>query len=251
MNPLRRAGRWVRERELAVLLALLVVVLGVWLFAALAGEVLEGDTQAFDAWALRSLRTASDPAQPVGPAWLAPMARDVTALGGWAVLGLVTVGVVGFLALGRQPRAAWVVIGAVLSGVALSQVVKALVARPRPTVVPHLTAVASASFPSGHSMLSAVVYLTLGTLAAGLLRRRAQRLWVLGTALVLTFLVGLSRVYLGVHYPTDVLGGWTGGLAWAALWWLLARRLQGSTPADNGMREAVLPRPRGTRISRR
>lgn len=230
MHPLQHARQWVRERELAVLVALLVVVVGVWIFGALAGEVVEGDTQAFDVWVLRSLRSASNPAQPVGPPWLAPVARDITALGGWAVLGLVTISVVGFLALGRDPRSAWVVAGAVLSGVAVSQVVKAVVARPRPTVVPHLTAVASASFPSGHSMLSAIVYLTLGTLAAGLLQRRSQRFWVLGTALVLTFLVGVSRVYLGVHYPTDVLAGWTAGLAWAALWWLLARSMRPAAP---------------------
>ncbi len=189
------------------------------------GEVLEGDTQAFDTWALRAMRNGDDLAQPLGPPWLAPMARDITSLGGWTVLTLVTVAVAGFVALGKEPRPAWVILGAVVSGVAFSQTVKALVARPRPTVVPHLAEAVSASFPSGHSMLSAVVYLTLGALAAGQIRRRGQRLWVLATALGVTFLVGVSRVYLGVHYPTDVLAGWTAGLAWAALWWLLARRL--------------------------
>lgn len=209
-----------------MLVALLVVVLAGVLVAGLADEVREGDTQAFDVRVLLALRTPADLARPIGPDWLPSAARDVTALGSWAVLGLVTAAVVGFLALGRHRRTPWLVAGAVISGVAVSEALKVLVDRPRPSVVPHLAEVATASFPSGHSMLSAVVYLTLGALAASLLERRGQRLFVLAVAVFVTGIVGLSRVYLGVHYPTDVLAGWAAGLAWAILWWLLARRLE-------------------------
>jgi undecaprenyl-diphosphatase len=118
------------------------------------------------------------------------------------------------------------VFGATSSGFALSVALKALFRRPRPEVVPHLMRAYSSSFPSGHSMISAVVYLTLGVLLAQLVHRRLLKFYFLMLAVLLTVLVGVSRVYLGVHYPTDVLAGWTAGLVWAVLGWLVQRALQ-------------------------
>jgi undecaprenyl-diphosphatase len=222
----RRIIEWLGGHELAVILGLLVVVAGTWGFFALAGEVLEGDTQKFDERIIRALRRPDDPATPIGPPWMEEVGRDITALGGVALIVLITGSVVGFLALDRKYGAMWFVLGATSSGFALSAALKALFRRPRPEVVPHLMKAYSSSFPSGHSMMSAVVYLTLGVLLARLVRTRRLKLYFLSLAVFLTFLVGVSRVYMGVHYPTDVLAGWTAGLVWAVLCWLVQRALQ-------------------------
>ena len=119
----------------------------------------------------------------------------------------------------------WLVLIAVVGGQVLSTTLKYFIDRPRPMIVPHLSQVYTTSFPSGHSMMSAVVYLTLGSLLGSSSAARAQVL-LLSVAMLLTFLVGVSRVYMGVHWPTDVLAGWTAGLVWAILCWLVARQLQ-------------------------
>ena len=216
---------------LATLLALAVVGLG---FIALSDEVREQETQHFDERVLLALRRADNPEEPVGPRWLAEVARDVTALGSVSVLTLVVCAVGGFLVLVRRWRTLALVVGSTVGGAVVNTLLKSLFARPRPTVVPHLTHVLTESFPSGHAMLSAIVYLTLGALLAQLVERRWQRAYLVGVALTLTLLIGLTRVYLGVHYPTDVLGGWMAGLAWALLTATLARAVKRRSP---GLRE--------------
>jgi undecaprenyl-diphosphatase len=218
--------RWLMNREAVVLGALLAVVGGLWGFSEIAGDVIEGDTQKIDEWTVRLMRRLDDPATPIGPKWLSEAALEITALGSITVLALVTFAVMGFLLLQKKSHAMWLVLGATVSGLAASTILKTAFARDRPEVVPHLTTVHTASFPSGHAMLSAVVYLTLGVLLARVERGWRVRAYVLGVALGLTFLVGVSRVYLGVHYPTDVLAGWTAGLCWAIVCWLVARWLQ-------------------------
>lgn len=212
--------------DLIVLVGGLVAVVAVWGFVALADEVVDGETHALDERILLALRNPDDLSDPLGPSWVEEVFRDLTALGGVAVLGLVTAAVVGFLLLTRTYHAVGLVLVATLGGLLLSTVLKDFFDRPRPDLVPHLSRVHTASFPSGHSMLSAVVYLTLGSLLDRLVRSPVLRLYVLGVAAMLTFLVGISRIYLGVHYPTDVLAGWAVGLAWAILCWLAARWLQ-------------------------
>lgn len=219
------------------LLGLLLVLVGCGLgFVALADEVREQETQSFDEAVVRALRRADDPSVSIGPPWLRLSALDVTALGGVTVLTLVTLAVCGFLALVRHFRSLLLVLGSTVGGAVLNFVLKAFFARPRPSVVPHLAEVGSASFPSGHAMLSAIVYLTLGALLAQLTERRWVKAYVLGAAVLLTFLVGLTRVFLGVHYLTDVLGGWMAGLAWAVSTSLLARAVKRRSPA---LREEV------------
>ena len=119
-----------------------------------------------------------------------------------------------------------------VSGELLNQVLKHAFNRPRPSVVPHLRAVFSTSFPSGHAMESAIVYLTLGAMLMRVAERRVTKLYILGIAMLLTFLVGVSRVFLGVHYPTDVIGGWIIGFAWASVCWLVAQRFEESAGID-------------------
>ena len=238
------------SQDLLLLLGVLVIVGGTWAFIELADEVSEGSTQRLDDYALRALRQRDDPSKPIGPKWLGEIGRDLTALGGIAALTLITLSVAGFLLIRRQYSAALLVIVATLGGLILSTIMKHAFDRPRPDIVPHLSDVYTSSFPSGHSMMSATVYLTLGALLARFVEQRRLKLYFLSVALLLTFLVGVSRVYMGVHYPTDVLAGWTAGLVWATLCWLVARYLQkrGAVEAPQGARaEEHCPRPPGWR----
>src|SRR5205814_964349 len=211
---------WLGSRDHLVLIAAVMIAGGTWGFIELMDAVRAGGTQRFDEWAVRTV------AGYHGPRWLEEVGRDITALGGVAILTLITAFVVGFLILRKKYHAAWFLLFATIGGVTLSSLLKHLVSRPRPDVVPWRSYVVTTSFPSGHSMLSATVYLTLGSLLARYTRDRALRLYFLAAAMFLAFLVGLSRVYMGVHYPTDVLAGWTAGGVWALLCWLAARILQ-------------------------
>ncbi len=215
------------SRPLGLLLLVGVCLLG---FVALSDEVSEGETQDFDERVLRMLRDPQDPSVARGPRWLPVSAEEITALGGVTVLFHVTLAVSGFLLQGRRYRTLVLVLLATVGGAGMNTLLKSLFSRPRPSVVPHLTEVMTQSFPSGHAMLSATVYLTLGGLLAQLAERRRLKAYVLGMSLLLPCMVGLTRVYLGVHYPTDVLAGWVAGLAWALLTALGARALHRRSP---------------------
>jgi undecaprenyl-diphosphatase len=212
--------------ELLPLIALVVVAGGIWVFADLADEVKEGGTRQIDTRILLALRNPADRSDPLGPPWVEETERDLTALGGVAVMGLLTLGVCGFLLIDGKNRAAVLVLIAVGGGLLWSTVLKHGFERPRPDLVPHGSYVYTSSFPSGHSTMAAATYLTLGALLARVQRRRRLKAFLLGFVILITLLVGVSRVYLGVHWPTDVLAGWTLGGLWALICWLLARWLQ-------------------------
>ena len=218
--------RRIRFPERAILLTLGLLAAMLWAFVAIADEVTEGDTQHFDERVLRALRQADDPAMPIGPEWLHEVARDITALGGMAVIPLMALAVLGYLVFAHKGRAALLVLVSVSGGLLASLALKQVFARERPSLVPHLDQVYTSSFPSGHSMLSAVTYLTLGALLARTTRDRTLKVYFLSIAAALSLLIGLSRIYLGVHYPTDVLAGWCAGIAWALLCAVVARWLQ-------------------------
>ena len=203
-------------RPLLGFLAVIVLSLG---FLYLADEVLEGDISVLDDAAFHLLRS------PNAPAWLTEMARDVTALGSFAVLGIVLVVAATGLFLADRNHAAWLSLATVLGGTALSTALKMGFDRPRPQW-PGAPAVFTASFPSGHAMLTAVTFLTLGVLLARMTEHRRLKVFALGTAITLTILVGLTRIHLGVHYASDVLAGWVVGGAWALLCWSVALHLQ-------------------------
>src|SRR5690606_9722957 len=185
-----------------------------------------GDTRAIDETLLLAMRNPADASDPLGPEWVEEIGRDVTGLGGVAVLVFISLAACGWLALVGQWRAMLFVVLAIGGGILLSTLLKDVFDRPRPDLVPHGSRVYSASFPSGHSMMSAVTYLTLGALLARFQSRYRLKLYILFLAVVLALAVGVSRVYLGVHWPTDVLAGWTAGAAWAIFCWLIARFLQ-------------------------
>lgn len=225
-GPVWAALRWLGARERGVLLALLVVVGGGWLFAEIADEVFEGETRVIDERVLLLFRAADDPADPLGPSWVEETARDITGLGGIGVLTFVTLASAGFLALQGKTHLAVYVVAAVAGGMLLSMLLKAGFDRPRPELVPHGQVVYTSSFPSGHSMMSAVAYLTLGALLASAYPSPLLKAYLLGLAVLLCVAIGISRLYLGVHWPTDVLGGWTAGCVWALACWSFARYLR-------------------------
>jgi undecaprenyl-diphosphatase len=194
-----------------------------WGFIELLDDVMEGDTRAADEAIILAFRVPGDRADPLGPPWLEEAMRDITALGSTPTLVIAMLAVFGFLALARAWRPAIFALAASGGGLIVSSLLKYTIDRPRPDLVPHGNIVYTASFPSGHSMMSAVVYLTLATLVTRLIERKRLKGYALGVAMMLTLLVGISRVYLGVHWPSDVLAGWAAGAAWALGCWVIAR----------------------------
>lgn len=219
----------VREQGWWVLIVALIIGAASWGFAEIADEVMEGESKDFDHAVMLALNG--------GPDWLTFMARDITALGGTIVLLLVTIAALGYLLLKRQLTAALFVFVSVAGGTLISTLLKHVFDRPRPDVVPHAVEVSSASFPSGHSMLAMVTYLTLGAVMAEVQPHRRMKIYLLLWAVCISLLVGVTRVHLGVHWPTDVLGGWCVGTAWALLcgsvaYWLKRRGMIEAGPKD-------------------
>lgn len=204
-------------------LALLAIVVGtVWAFVELADEMLEGELQELDARLLNFFRNPTDATDPIGPFWFEELMRDVSALGSVPVLSLLVLGVVVTLWMERRRAAAAWLTTAVLGALGISTLFKNVFARARPDLIAPELLPASFSFPSGHAFLSAAVYLTIGALLTRVVPTQGTRTFVLAMAVLLTVITGISRVYLGVHFPSDVLAGWTLGLSWAALCWLIA-----------------------------
>lgn len=212
--------------EIWTLAAIFAIASLMLAFGHIAEEALEGDATTFDQTILLFFRNVSDIADPIGPPWMEEAARDVTALGSYAVLSIVTCVVVVYLFMAQQRTAAVWLLAAVASGVLLSNLLKFTFERPRPDFVPHAVRIFTSGFPSGHATLSAITYLTLGAVVASLHSSIRFKVYFLGLAILLTLAVGISRIYLGVHYPTDVLAGWCIGAAWGAFCWTVFRGLQ-------------------------
>jgi undecaprenyl-diphosphatase len=213
-----------RRRELGLILGFAIVAGLILGFGLLTEEVLEGDTEAFDRVVAAAMR--SDGAdQPIGPPWLEEFARDITALGSYAFLGILTFGVIGYFLLTRRRALAALVAASVLGGVAISNLLKIVFDRDRPDL-PSSVRVFTASFPSGHATLSAISFLTLGALLAQTSPDPRVKSFFAIFAIILTVAVGTSRVYLGVHFASDVLAGWCVGGAWALLCWMVASWLR-------------------------
>jgi undecaprenyl-diphosphatase len=230
VKVLSRLFAWLRQLphvEFTVLAALYVAAAALFGFGALVDAVGEGETHKFDTAVLLAFRSPADHGNPIGPAWLQVAVRDLTSLGSTAVLTFITVAAIGYLLIDEKRHAALLVLAAIGGGAALSSLLKLGFERPRPELVSRLVEETTYSFPSGHAMLSAVTYLTLGALLARVHARRRLKAYLLGVALTVTLVVGVSRVYLGVHWPTDVLAGWCAGAAWAMLCWVVAAWLQG------------------------
>lgn len=204
----------------------LIVAIGAFVFLKLGSEVMEGDQFALDRLILQGLRQGTNLAIPVGPAWLQTTMIDVTSLGGVTILTLLTVIITGYLMALRRISTALFLLLAIAGGALASRLLKSGYARSRPDLVAHLVEVHTTSFPSGHAMNSAITYLALGALLARAEKDWRVRIYIITVAILLTLTIGTSRVYLGVHWPSDVLAGWCVGASWAATCSLLARTLQ-------------------------
>jgi undecaprenyl-diphosphatase len=233
----------VARREVSALVALAAAAAGVLVFLELADEVGEQETPSLDERLLLALRTG-DTHDPIGPPWVEVMFTDITSLGGITVLALASLAVAGYLLLIRKPGTALLVFCSVSGGAMLNTVLKMVFERPRPDLVAHIVETQTASFPSGHAMMSAATYLTLGALLARVQSDRRSRYYVIGAAVLVTVLIGVSRVYLGVHWPSDVLAGWAAGASWAIFCWLVAVALQRSRKISDPDQEAEAVRPR-------
>jgi undecaprenyl-diphosphatase len=214
--------------EARTLIALFVSVGAMLVFAEFVDRIVKGETRSFDERLLLALRDPNSPSHPIGPAWLQILFRDITALGGYTVVALITLAVIGYLLIDDKAAAALWVLVSVGGGAVISNLLKFAIERPRPELVARLIEVNTTSFPSGHATLAAVTYLTLGALLSRVEARRRAKIYVLTLAVALTLLIGVSRIYLGVHWPTDVLAGWCVGAAWAMLCWRIALALQRS-----------------------
>jgi undecaprenyl-diphosphatase len=221
--------------EARLLLAMAALGGGLWLVLKLASEVREGETGGFDRTLLLALRTRADPHDPLGPRWVQEAARDLSALGGFTVLSLVALCAIAVLLIYRRRTQAAVFAATVVLAQAGAELIKSFVARPRPDLVSHLDLTYSSSFPSGHAVMSPVVYFTLAILVAEAETRRPARIMLVAVAGVLVMAIGVSRVYLGVHWPTDVLAGWALGSSIALCSWFVLRRL----PHESGERGAA------------
>ncbi|PTW62344.1 undecaprenyl-diphosphatase [Breoghania corrubedonensis] len=246
MQRLSDFAKTIRQDRQSLLAVVLVAVLAFsgWVFLNIADEMSEGELDHIDHVLFLSLREPGNPQQLLGPPWLEETAVEITALGGFPVIILLTVMVSGGLLAARMPGTSAFVVLSIASGAALSTGLKMLYERPRPDIVKHLDVIHTASFPSGHATISTLTYLTLAALIARVVTRRRLRVYLMACALSLAVIIGLSRIYLGVHWPSDVAAGWALGTAWAALSFivltglrLVRRRREGRWP------HAGSPRP--------
>jgi undecaprenyl-diphosphatase len=213
--------------------AVVSFLVAVGIFIELADDAPEGDYLPIETRFMQALRHEGHPLGPVGTA---AVIRDITALGSAVVLIVLTLLILGYLCMSGRWRIAGLIAVATAGGQTLNLILKNSFARARPDAALHLVEVTSTSFPSGHSMASSIFYLTMGALLARTAQRRREKTYFVSAALFITFLIGFSRVYLGVHYPTDVLAGWSAGTAWAMICWFVADWLgrRGKLRKDTG-----------------
>jgi undecaprenyl-diphosphatase len=216
-----------RRFELKVIGGVAVLVAGL-AFAALAMAALGGRIHVLDTWLLNAFRSASNSSDPLGAPWFEELVRDISALGSTIILTLAVLAAAGYLYVVKARQKAAFLILAVSAGTLLNRILKLLLDRPRPDVVEHGAYVANESFPSGHAANSAIVYLTLGMMLARVEASYAAKAYIVSVCVLLTLLIGLTRIYLGVHWPSDVIAGWMLGICWALLTWYVLIQLQPS-----------------------
>lgn len=214
--------------EIAPLLGFLLPAFLIYATIEMMDEVREGEADPVDRAILATKREPGAPHEPIGPEWFVVAMKDITSLGSTTVLTLIVLSAAGFLLVSRRYRLAGIFVASMIAGTLLNALLKNIFERARPEFVATGVPIDSFSFPSGHAMLSAITYLTLGALLARSEQNAAYKGYVVGIAIAITLLIGLSRLYLGVHYPTDVLAGWSIGALGALGTWWIARHLSPS-----------------------
>lgn len=208
----QRTHHWRISPDHALLAAALC-----WIgFALVTAVVWSGHSESIDSAGLMFWRRG-ETLLPVGPLWLLEGVRDLTALGGVLLRNLIALGALSALLFLRLRREAVLLATTIVGGWILNSLVKLMIGRPRPLIVPHLTEAGGQSFPSGHSFNSAVVYIAIALAFAAMSPSRSIRWTLIGLAIALSMTVAFTRVWLGVHFPSDVMAGWLGGAGWAFL----------------------------------
>ena len=200
-----------------------IAVAGLCGFVLLAALMRNDLLTAFDNSIILALRSAPD--DPIGPPWFEAAMIDITALGSFTVLSIVSVIVFAALVLERHGKAALFLLGSLVSGTLVANGAKAIFSRARPDVVEPFASTFTSSFPSAHATVGMLAYLVLAAFAIRFIPRHELRRLMILCAVAIGLLIGVSRVYLGVHWPSDVLAGWSLGAAWASLCWLAAHYL--------------------------
>ena len=225
-SNVKTSNKFFTKIDLQVFISILIIIIGTTSFIIIANKVSAGATKNFDKWALELFRQTNNPVQSIGNDLVTSAVRDITALGSGTVIILFTLSVLGFLLFQKKYIMVYLILGATIGGGVLGLLLKEIFGRPRPDVIYHLTSATSLSFPSGHSMMSMVLYLSFAALMIRIPYKRAIKIYIISIALFLSIIIGISRIYLGVHYATDVLGGWSIGIAWASFCWLFAHYLE-------------------------
>jgi undecaprenyl-diphosphatase len=204
----RKANSLVGTLGVFLVAGLLVAALGVLAFLTLASHVRSGTTQAFDDAVIRWMGSHHTRG-------LDAIMLEVTALGTGTVVMMIVAVAALFLVLTSHKYSAMLLLASAAGGIVLNGLLKIGFDRPRPAIFLPQVHTVSSSFPSGHAMSAAIVYSTVAYLAARLHKRRWARWMVMGAAFLVIVLISISRLYLGVHYPSDVVAGLAIGLAWA------------------------------------
>ncbi len=204
-----RANTFLGGIGIFLICSFVIAAIATWLFGEIAETVVSGKTQAFDESVLRWLGAHHTKA-------LDGAMLEITALGTGTVVMMIVGIAAMFLGFTRHKYSALLLLVATAGGLVLNMVLKHFFNRPRPHVIVWGTNAVSSSFPSGHAMSATIVYTCVAYLAARLAQYKWQRWTVMFLAAVVIILISLSRLYLGVHYPSDVLAGAVIGLAWAA-----------------------------------
>lgn len=220
LAPFLRRAMTLARTEFAALGALAVVTLSVMTFVEIADDMTEADGQAFDRMVLHWMQPVAG--QPRGPWWLQEAAADITSLGGIAVLTVFALVALGFMLILKKRLSAVLLVVGLAGGVALSEGLKAVFERERPPAAYQAVETLNASFPSGHALLSTVFYLSVAVMMTRAFPRRGLKIYVLAVGMVFALMVGLTRVYLGAHWASDVMAGWCVGAAWAMTLWLVS-----------------------------